>query len=688
MIKRIISFVLICLFLVGTVSCNGKTSPSPATTGESTAPSQESKPAATQPVQTTTGGSLAAPKEEKTGPPPGELLRLGDLSVAISEINREESKAILHFAITKVSDKEPIPQPLSVMLRDDHNNEYKGQLSINTDMKAVLKIIPTGFVYVETVAITMPEVAPIVKVILGEKERNYKDIKFGVPQYLKDFGSATLTKGKEVQIGDWLTYTMDSIEPAIRQWELAVHIGNTDYNSLPVEAKMGSQLENGTISWSSSTISVPAKSKSLEKLPLAIPSWINDGPPYPRTLLILVRDKKTGEQVLKLYSMASGELPPLVGQGPKEVEDKFVAAYQKKGDLGNPLDLPRWLAGGSSPKDGSDLIMQEFPEVSQTGKSVIIWDKQSNASQAYVIPGKVWETYLALGGPASWLGYPIGKESISTKGHPVVDFEKGYIGTPDGVSFAAYEYASGTIAFTGRGSSSTIWVVNADGSGLKSLKSGAFPKWSPDGTRIAFASWALWHILVMNSDGSNSQEVVPRTGSVTYDAVDWSPDGRKLVFSNPNNMSFSIKEAIWVVNNDGTELKKLTNGTFPAWSPDGNLIAFQRDGFIHLITPNGTNEVKLVSGIKPSWSPDGQKIAFISDSGQKEISVVNKDGSDTTLILTHSAQIESVSYSPDGKWLVFAENKTGPQTYLFGPGNRLEKLQTDGSAYRPSWRLP
>jgi WD40 repeat protein len=687
MIKKILSFVLICLFLVGAVSCDGETSPSPTTTDESPPASQESKPAttSTDPTQSIPAGSPTVPKEEKTGPPPGELLRLGDFSIAISEIDREDNKAILYFAITKVADKEPVPLPLPVILIDDHKNEYRSQLAINTEMKAILKLIPKDFVYVETVEISIPKAAPIEKIILGEKERNYKDIKFGVPQYLKDFGNAAVTKGKGVQVGSWLTYIMDNIEPALRQWELAIHFENADYNSLPVEAKIGSQLDNGTISWASSTINVPDKSKSLEKLPLAIPSWIDDEPPYPRALLLLIRDKKAGEQVLKLYSMASGELPPLVGQGPKEVEDRFVAAYQAKGGqeaMGNPTGIPRWLAGGNSPKDDGDLLMQEFPAVSQLGKSVIIWDKQSNASRAYIISGKVWETYLGVGGSASWLGYPIGKESVSTKGHPLVDFEKGYIGTPDGVSFVAYEYATGRIAFS---SGTKICAVNVDGSELTSLKAGMHPKWSPDGTRIAYVAWTGWEIGVMNSDGSNPQSVVPRPGNGTYDAVDWSPDGRRLVFSNPSSTAFSIKEAIWIANHDGSELKKLTNGSLPSWSPDGTVIAFQRDGFIHLITPDGANEQKLASGTKPSWSPDGQKIVFVAGSGQKEIFEMNRDGSGVTLLLTHTALVESVSYSPDGRWLTFSSNR---QAYLFGPGNRLTKLETDGNAMWPSWREP
>ncbi len=100
------------------------------------------------------------------------------------------------------------------------------------------------------------------------------------------------------------------------------------------------------------------------------------------------------------------------------------------------MDLPHWFAGGDSPKESRSLLIQNFPMVSQFGRSAILWDKQKNSDKAYVIHGAAWETYLSLGGPENWLGYPIGKLSVSTKGHPIVGFEGGYMGTPDGTTIA------------------------------------------------------------------------------------------------------------------------------------------------------------------------------------------------------------------------------------------------------------
>lgn len=67
--------------------------------------------------------------------------------------------------------------------------------------------------------------------------------------------------------------------------------------------------------------------------------------------------------------------------------------------MGDPLSLPRWFAGGSQPKDKSDVLIQEFSSVSNFGKSAIIWDKQAGASKAYVINGPVQDKYVSRGGP-------------------------------------------------------------------------------------------------------------------------------------------------------------------------------------------------------------------------------------------------------------------------------------------------
>ncbi len=51
--------------------------------------------------------------------------------------------------------------------------------------------------------------------------------------------------------------------------------------------------------------------------------------------------------------------------------------------------------------------------------------------------------------------------------------------------------------------------------------------------------------------------------------------------------------------------RRLTNlgGSEPAWSPDGTLIAFERDGYVYVMTADGHHARRLTKGGEPSWQP-------------------------------------------------------------------------------------
>ena len=77
----------------------------------------------------------------------------------------------------------------------------------------------------------------------------------------------------------------------------------------------------------------------------------------------------------------------------------------------------------------------------------------------------------------------------------------------------------------------------------------------------------------MNADGTNQTNI--SNDGTTYYYPSWSPDGSKIAFASP------LKAHIWVMNPDGTNQTRLTNddqldGTnyYPSWSPDGTKIAF------------------------------------------------------------------------------------------------------------------
>ena len=118
-----------------------------------------------------------------------------------------------------------------------------------------------------------------------------------------------------------------------------------------------------------------------------------------------------------------------------------------------------------------------------------------------------------------------------------------------------------------------IYVMNADGSGLKRLTNnaddGLFPSWSPDGSKMTFELRTDKNpeIYVMNANGSERKNL---TNDPSRDHVpSWSPDGKKIAF-------YSLKDGnyeIYVMNPDGSKKKRLTKNRShdmgPSWSPDG-----------------------------------------------------------------------------------------------------------------------
>jgi TolB protein len=172
---------------------------------------------------------------------------------------------------------------------------------------------------------------------------------------------------------------------------------------------------------------------------------------------------------------------------------------------------------------------------------------------------------------------------------------------------------------------SQIWKIKADGDILTQLTfSGRnfFPRWSPDGKKIAFDSNkdaphgenVIW---LMDSGGDNLKRIC-EWGKGERRIPSFSPDGSKVL-----HIRWSNEPDIALMDTSGGNVQIILSASYinatdlkyPRFSPDGSKIVFsaRKEGegvMVWVMNADGPNPVPLSAGDMPDWSPNGDKIIY------------------------------------------------------------------------------
>ena len=365
--------------------------------------------------------------------------------------------------------------------------------------------------------------------------------------------------------------------------------------------------------------------------------------------------------------------------------DKIVFAYA--GDL-----YITSAQGGVARRLTSSIGYEMFPKFSPDGKMIAFTGQYDGNTEVYVIPVEGGEpkriTYTAT----------LSRDDVGDRMGPN-NVVMGW--TPDGKKILYRTRAYTFKDFTGH-----LMLAPIEG-GLSEklpLKNGGFSSFSPDGKEFAynyifreFRTWKRYEggmaddIRIFNFQTKQSRKI---TDNVNQDVFPmWSPDGSKLFYASDRDSYMNIYEYDLKTSNT----KQITNYKeydvkFP--SAGDNFIVYENGGYIHKLDMNSGKWEKVSISInndiawsRPEWknlatslrsvsvSPNGERLLGVARGDI--FSVPAKNGITYNLTNSSNANDKIADWAPDGNGYAYVSDKDGEFNIWYVDAKGKERRLTD-----------
>jgi Tol biopolymer transport system component len=280
-------------------------------------------------------------------------------------------------------------------------------------------------------------------------------------------------------------------------------------------------------------------------------------------------------------------------------------------------------------------------------------------------------------------------EADGTGARPLVTsvaFASGATFSPDGTK----------LVFWGDGSPDSLYVANADGTGVQKVSGDLWistdkpPTWSPDSKSIAFSSESGPNRLderiyvVDATAASSTPRPITDAAAVRAFLPAWSPAGNWIAY-------VGIRQGVdvpklWVVHPDGTDAHSFATSryvevTTPQWAPStasmrlayagGDVSPDLQDIFVIDIATGIETKISTDPATErwPAWSPDGTRLAWLIGSTPPQLRITAIDGAEPARTLASGVMGAPPAWSPDGTKLFAADETRSTVTVVTVDGS-------------------